>query len=140
MQHTSSALEAAISQLEHRQAAEGKILKEQFHYAFESVRPINLIKNTFKEAVESQDIQNNILNTSVGLVAGYLSKTLFEGVSHSPFKKLLGAALLFGITNVVAKNPEVVKAVGMSVFRMIRGNSREKRRQNSLNGAKEHAS
>jgi len=39
-------LRAAILQLETRQAAEEKLLKENFHLAYESIKPINLIKNT----------------------------------------------------------------------------------------------
>ena len=44
----SAGLREAIVVLEKRQATEGKILKEQFMLAYESMKPINLIKNTFK--------------------------------------------------------------------------------------------
>lgn len=111
-------LKAAILQLESNQAEEGKILKEQFHLAYESIKPINLLKNVFNEIVDSQDLKNKVLNAAVGLGAGFISKKLFEGVSHGPLRKLLGTALMFGITNVVTKNPEIVKSLGNRVLEM----------------------
>jgi hypothetical protein len=113
------ALKAAIHQLEITQANEGRMMKEQFHLAYESVKPVNLIKSTFHEVVASQDLKEKLINTSVGLAAGYLSKALFEGTSHSPIKKLLGTALLFGITNAVVKNPEAVKSVGRGLLDIV---------------------
>ena len=91
------------------------------------MKPINLIKSTFKEIAASQEIKEDLFNTTVGLTAGYISKVLFEGVSHSPMRKLMGTVLMFGITNVVAKHPETVKSVGRSFFGMISSKSRERR-------------
>jgi hypothetical protein len=63
------------------------------------------------------------LNTSVGLTAGFLSKIIFQSVLKSPVNRLIGTAVMFGISNVVAKNPEAVKSIGKGFFKMIRGNS-----------------
>lgn len=116
-------LRNAILQLEIKRADEVKMLKEQFHLAIESVKPINLIKSTFKDAISSRDLKNDILNTSVGLTAGYLSKVAFASVINSPIRKLLGTALMFGVTNVVARNPETIKSLGKGFLRMIRSKS-----------------
>jgi hypothetical protein len=96
------------------------MLREQLQLTYESVKPINLIKNTFKEVTASHELTDNIINTSVGLAAGYVSKVLFENVSHSPFRKLLGTALMYGMTNLVAKNPTTIKSLGMGFFNIIR--------------------
>jgi hypothetical protein len=109
-----------IGQLENQQAVELKILREQMHLTYESIKPINLVRNTFKEVVASEELTDNIVNTSVGLAAGYVSKSLFEKASHSPFRKLLGTALLFGVTNLVAKNPHTVKAIGTDVLNIVK--------------------
>jgi hypothetical protein len=79
-----------------------------------------LVRNTFKEVAASEELTDNIVNTSVGLAAGYVSKTLFEKTSHSPFRKLLGTALLFGVTNLVAKNPDVIKSAGIDLYNIIK--------------------
>ena len=116
-------LRDAILQLEIQRANEGKILKEQFYLAVDSMKPINLIKNTFKEAIASRDLKYDIVNTSVGLTAGYLSKIVFTNVLKTPLTKLLGTALMFGITNLVARNPETVKSLGKGFLKMIRSKS-----------------
>lgn len=128
-------LRNTILQLEGKQAYERKELKEQFLQVYESVKPINLIKNTFKAVSESSDLKNNIVNTSVGLTAGYLSKKIFEKVSHNPLRKFLGSALMFGITNIISRNPEVVRSVGNSIWKAIFNKSGKK-----VNGAKKTSS
>lgn len=117
-------LREAIVALETKQIEEGKVLREQFHVAYESVQPINLIKSTLKEVYNSNEIREKLITTSIGLATGYLSKTLFEGTSHSPNRKLVGTALMFGITELVANHPEEVKAFGKGVFNLIRSLSR----------------
>lgn len=102
-------LNRIILQLESKQTIEAKLLKEQFYLTYESVKPINIIKNIFKQASESQEIKENIINSSVGLTAGYLSKILFETVANSPLKKLVGSVVMFSVKNAVAHNPVVIK-------------------------------
>ena len=117
---SAASLREAINQLEARQANEGKILKDQFNLAYESIKPVNLIKNTFKQAAASVDLKENMLNTSLGLTTGYLSKIIFEGASNNPLKRLLGSALMFGITNLVAKNPGTIKSLGTIFLKIIK--------------------
>jgi hypothetical protein len=112
-------LRMAILELEIKQAEEGKLLKEQFHFAYESIKPLNLIKSTFKEAVGSTDLKDDVINASVGLTAGYISKAVFEVVTRGPLKNILGTALMFGIKTVIAKNPEALKSVGKFFFKNI---------------------
>lgn len=117
--NTESDLRNAILQLETRQIQDVKILKEQFHLTYESIKPINLIKNAFKQVGESPELKENVINTSVGLATGYVSKILFERLSGSPLKKLLGSVLMFGITNMVARNPDAIKSFGNIVLKNI---------------------
>lgn len=125
MQKINSAAELreAILQLEGRQAEEGKILKSQIHLIHERIKPSNLLKTAFKEVMQPGDLKDNIVNTTVGLAAGYVSKTLFERKSHNPIKKLIGSVIMFGITNLVAKNPVPIKSMGTKLLDMIRSKS-----------------
>jgi hypothetical protein len=109
-----------IRQLESQQAIDLQQLRVQMHATYENIKPINLVRNTFKEVVASEELTDNIVNTSVGLAAGYVSKTLFEKASHSPFRKLMGTALLFGVTNLVAKNPHTVKSIGTDFLNIVK--------------------
>ena len=114
-------LKEAIALLEAKQANEGIMLKEQYLQAYEGMKPINLVKSTFREITASPGLKEELVNTSIGLATGYVSKLLFQGKSHSPLRKLFGTVLMFGITNTVAKNPEVVKSVGKGLLKMIIG-------------------
>jgi hypothetical protein len=123
---TATGLREAILQLEAKQADEELMLKEQFQETVESVKPINLIKNVFKQAVGLEEVKDNLFNTSIGLTAGLASKLLFQFLTKSPVKKLVGTALMFGITNIVAKNPEKVRSLGLKFLNIFRSKSAKK--------------
>jgi hypothetical protein len=117
--HSIIDLREAILNLEIKQAEEGILLKEQFHLAYESIKPLNLIKSTFREAVGSKDLKDEVINASVGATAGYISKAVFEVATSGPLRKILGTALMFGIKTIVARHPEAVKSIGQILFSKI---------------------
>ncbi len=123
---TETDLRVAILQLESKQTEERILMKEQFLLTVETLKPINLIKSTLMEAAGSGDLQDNMLNSTIGMSAGYISKILFQGASGGPVKKILGTALMFGIKNLVAHNPELVKSIGSGFFNLLRKTLRGK--------------
>jgi hypothetical protein len=133
MLNSNTNLKEAIFQLESQQAAQGKMLRAQLHLAYESIKPINLLKTTFKEVTASPELMDNIVNTSVGLATGYVSKAVFQNVSHSPFKKLLGTVLMFAMTNLVSKHPTTIKSLGMGAFNIIKYQLSKRLHSNSNN-------
>jgi hypothetical protein len=118
-------LRVAIQQLEQQQLIEEKLLKEQLNLAYNSVKPANILLNTIKDLGGSSELKNNLLNASVGLGAAYVSKKLFKGKSVQPLKKLIGSALIAGITNLVAENSDVIKLFGKNFFDMLKSFSNE---------------
>ena len=132
---TENDLRTAILELESKQDLEGKLLKEQFLVAVESIKPINLIKSTLRDAATSDDLHDNVINSTIGLSAGYIIKTLFQGASGGPIKRILGTAIMFGIKNLVARNPETVKSGGRVIFNFIRKMLSEKNKKNQVNEA-----
>lgn len=109
-------MKVAIRQLEEKQAVEGQALKEQFLIVVESVRPVNIIRSTFKDVTSSPDLLSNILSTTIGLTAGYLTNKTLVTSAGGAFKKLLGTVLQFGVTSVFVRNPEAVKSLGHSLI------------------------
>ena len=103
-----SDLEDTIQMLERKRDEEVEMMRDVFYLTYESLKPINIIKNLFKESVTPVTVKDNLVNTSVGLGFGYLSKILFQSVVKLPFKKFLGSALMLSVENLIAKNPEVV--------------------------------
>ncbi len=120
---TQSELRAAILLLEQRQVDEGIVLKEQFRLVYSSFKPANILLGAFKDISTSNDIKDNVLNSTVGLGAGYVSKILLQGIIGGPLKKLLGSALMFSVQNLVSKNPEIIKSIGMRIFKMFKNKS-----------------
>ena len=102
--NSDSALRAAITALEYRQVTEGKLLKTEFNLAYESIKPINLIRNTIKEINRSSELKADLITLAVGVGVGYLSKMLFKRVSNEPLKRLLGTTLLFGVTKLISRH------------------------------------
>ena len=125
--NSENSLRVAILQLEKEQAAEIMSLKAQYLAAYESVKPINLVKNTVKEITATPELKDEIINASIGLATGYVSKLLFQGNSHSPLRKLFGTVLMFGITNAVTRHPEVVKSLGKGMVRWVTDKNRSGR-------------
>jgi hypothetical protein len=104
-------LKDAIEQLELRQTREWLSLKEQFLDTYESLKPLNVLKNTWKDVSASPDIKENLLGATLGLTAGHLARTLFVGASQQPIKKIFGTLLQAGVSNVVASNSGLLKSL-----------------------------
>ena len=107
-----------ISKLETQQTIDAGLLKAELHEVYESVLPINLIKSTLKEAAESPDLHHNMLNVLMGLGTGYISKSILDHTSATPFRKVIGIALLFGAINLASKNPAIARTIGRTVFNL----------------------
>jgi len=91
-------------------------LKDQLFLTYESLKPVNLIKQTLKEISSSPYLIDNISGSAMGLLSGFLSRKIFVGTSGNLIKKLIGSVLQFGITNIVAQNSDVIKSVGQTVL------------------------
>ena len=98
---------------------EGKLLKEHIHLAYESLKPINIIKSTFNGIFSATNLKTNAVNGAIGLATGFVAKKVFTGKSHNPLIKIFGSVLQFGISALVAKNPDTIKSVGGYILKSI---------------------
>ena len=113
-------LQAAIEKLEIRQAEERKQLKDQMHHAYDSIKPVNLIKSTLAEISASSTLKKQLLDAAIGLSVGFISNKIYVGVSKNPVKRLVGHALMIAITNTVIRNPEAIKRISVGLYRWIK--------------------
>lgn len=127
-------LNEAICLLEKKRAVELKLMKEQLHIVHESLKPVNLFKNIVKEVTDSPSIKNNIVNNTIGLVTGYLTKNAIFGVTRNPVSKLFGTLFQFAITNVVSKNSDGIKTKGESLINRIMNYRKEPKSEFQHNG------
>jgi hypothetical protein len=103
-------LKESILLLEIDQAREKILLKEQFVITYESFKPINLIKNTISKWATSPNIKEKLLDATMGITAGYLSKKAAVGSTHNPIKQLVGSLLQMGVASIVTKNADGIKS------------------------------
>ena len=112
-------LREAIIELEIKQKYEAQLLKEQFKLTYESLKPGNIIKNSFKEIITAPDLKTNVVNAVMGFASGFIAKKAFVGKSHNPLTKLLGVALELVVANKVVLNAEGLKSMGNSILKKI---------------------
>jgi hypothetical protein len=113
---TTVSLKSAIQLLEAEQALKGQQLKEQFYIAYESLKPVNLVKHALQDISSSPYLIDNILSTAVGIASGFLTNKIFIGRSGNIVRSLLGSILQFGVTNAVAQHPETIKSLGQVIM------------------------
>lgn len=112
-------LDELIILYEQKQNSELSLLKEQFHEAYESLKPINLIKNLVHEVTTSTEIKNDIATNAINIVIGLLSKQLLIKDSHSPVKKTIVTIAQFAIATWISKHSTTIKAIGSSLLKQL---------------------
>ena len=113
----SDELKNAIQILEFDQQIRELELKEQVYLTVESLKPVNLIKSTLHEVASSRYLIDNVLGATVSLASGYVSRKLVVGGSHNIIRKLFGAILQFGVTNVVAQRSDQIKSIAEFIYK-----------------------
>ncbi|NDP28750.1 MAG: hypothetical protein GZ087_15215 [Flavobacterium sp.] len=111
------ALNHLIFAQEVKRANDLEQLKNQFHVVYESVKPINLVKNLFHEVTASPEIKNNLVGNAIGLGTGFLTKSILLGTSHNPIKKVLGIVFEFAVANIVSKHSDGIKVIGRNLLK-----------------------
>ncbi len=112
-------LQAAIAEAETAQTKAIHALKEEAIAAYESMQPLQVLKTTLKNAATLPNLKDNLINASMGLVAGYFSKEVLIGDSKNPIRKVLGAFLEFGVANVVSKNTATIKSFAENIWHQL---------------------
>lgn len=117
---------------EKRYATDLALLKEQFHVAYESVKPINLIKTAFHQISSSPEIKNDLVSNAIGLGTGFLSKKLLIGSTHKPVTRVFGTLLQFAVANLVAKHSNTIKFIGGNLLKNFFKKSRTSTRKDYI--------
>ncbi|MBW6535505.1 MAG: hypothetical protein K0B11_10880 [Mariniphaga sp.] len=114
---TTAELKEAIQLMEAQKYVHLQEMRENFSLTWENLKPANIIKSTMNEIGSSPYLFNNILNVTLGLVAGFLSKrALMIGRSDNKSKKLLGLVLQLGVANLVIYAPNAIKSFFQNNF------------------------
>lgn len=117
--NSTTALKNAIQLLEVEQSIHRERLEVQLYLTIEGLKPINLLKSTFKDFTTSPSLIENILGTGVGLASGYLSKKIVIGASGNIIRKLVGSMVQFGVTNLVSQHQKAIISYGQLIFQKV---------------------
>jgi hypothetical protein len=110
---TVDSLHDAIVALESRRRDQERVLAGHLTSIYDSLKPVNIIKNAIRNLSESADVQYGAL----GLVSGYILKKIFVRSESGPWKKILGTALQFGLTILVGKKGQAFQSGGSKFLR-----------------------
>jgi len=113
---TEDDLAQAVSTLEKKQKEQGIIVVAEFNELLQSVRPSAILKNIFTEITSSGELKDNLVNTSAGVAAGIFAKRLVAGKNAGIVRQVVGNGIQFGVTNIIARNPETIKTIGTTLF------------------------
>ncbi|MBC8035197.1 MAG: hypothetical protein H7Y03_13690 [Chitinophagaceae bacterium] len=102
-------LQERIEFLENKTKQQQEQLKVHFQEAYQSIKPQTLIKNAFSDAASEPKTRNNMLNSLVGLLTGFITHKLVIGSSPGIFKRLAGTAIQIGISKLVKQKFPAIK-------------------------------
>lgn len=123
--NTGAELRIAIQQLELKQANEWTPLKEQLLATVETLKPINLLKDTVGEIFSKPGVKSTVVSTTLGLAA-LLAVNFFSPTKRvSQFTKLVTGAIV-GFTTIrkVVNSGSQIKSVGGSLLKRLTGKQR----------------
>ncbi len=109
-------LNDAIQLLEIKHAGETMLLKDQLKITYENLRPVNLIKNTFRDLATSSGNKEGIFESILSNSAGYVSKIILTGSSLNPLKIISGKLLQLLVTTVISQNAGGIKRAAAGLF------------------------
>ncbi len=116
-------LQKAIVDLEAKKTNESSRLKEDLYQTIDDLKPAKLLTKTITEALSSNEAQESLLVSGIGLTAGYTTKALIVGNSQNPLKKLFGTFVQLAITKFITKHPETVNSISDHLSGYLKGDN-----------------
>ena len=122
---TTRELQDRIFDLEKKQAGQWILLREEAGVVYENLKPANFIKRTLNDLSSSNGLVENIISPLVGIATGFVSKKMVVGKSTNPFRNIIGSLLQAAVTNIIIKNPEMIKTIGARIVDGFFGKNKE---------------
>jgi hypothetical protein len=113
---TASELKSAIQQLEIEQSTQLLLLKDEFYFVCERLKPINIIKDTLKDACSEADFKTTLTDNFIGVGSGLIAKKIILGKTNNPITRFLGLFIEKFVSNAITKNAEKIKTVAGAVL------------------------
>jgi hypothetical protein len=116
---STSELKNAISLLEEKQKEQWLDLKDNINVAFDSLKPINLIKTTYREFLSTPHVAENLIGSTIGLTTGFLTKKLIVRSSGNILLNFAGGLAQMLISNFVSRHSTAIKTIGSGLLHRV---------------------
>lgn len=118
-------LDEEIEVLEIKRTQQLIQLKEQLHAVHESIKPINIIKDTVRKVTSSPDLKSGIGKTAIGVASRLLVKNLIFRKTHNPLKLFAGIVLQTVASGIASNNSDKIKSTGQKLFHALLSKMRD---------------
>jgi hypothetical protein len=109
-------LEAAILEMEAKKNAQHSMLLSQFHQTYESLKPANIILDTFNRIIEPGETRSSILKAAGSIGIGLISEKLLAGKTSAAIGNLISNGLNYLTTTTLGANStDKIKAYGKAI-------------------------
>jgi hypothetical protein len=108
----------AIESLKIKQKLEEQELKKEFTDLFEKIQPINVIRETVNDLVESKSLQTDVIDLSVGIATGFAIRKLIVGETKNPIGQILGRMIEQTVSQKIISNRVVIHNIGRNVLNL----------------------
>ena len=112
-------LRISIQLLELRQKSEMALIKEEFEVIIENLKPVNLVKNTLEDIIDSKEIQANVFDLSLGAVSGMLAKKIVVGDSDNSVLNFTGNLVGNFISQKTIQERKTIHFIGKSILQFL---------------------
>jgi hypothetical protein len=92
-----------IIELQHKQAHELQLLKDQYQTTIDSFKPLNLIKTSLQEIASTPNLTSKVIGGTLGFGTNYLLKTFLNENDPNPIKKIVGKLVKMTIKRFVGR-------------------------------------
>lgn len=113
---TTEELKAAIARLEYKQKEQWEGFKDNLEVAFDSLKPINLLRSTYRDFLNTPHMAENIIGTTLGLVTGFTTKKLIVRKSGNIIRNFAGGLAQMLITNFMSRYSGNLKSIGSGLI------------------------
>lgn len=113
---TSEELKAVIARLEYRQKEQWEELKDNIGETFETLKPINLLRSTYRDFLSTPNMAENIIGSALGLTTGFITKKLIVKKSGNIVRNFAGGLVQMLITNFMSRYSGNFKAIGSGLI------------------------
>lgn len=112
-------LRNSIQLLEIRQKLEMALIKEELETIIENLKPVNLVKNTLDNIIDSKEIQANVFDLSLGAVSGMLAKKIVVGDSNNSLLNFTGNLVGNLISQKTIQERKIIHFIGKSILKFL---------------------